>query len=172
MEQRRLNPLEPSRALLQKVLVEADQCPGIQHVSRRYPRLRDPLVDEELSQVPSVSAIRLGSTLRASQRRRLSRLRDMSLDAGACQLLHDVTPTRAALQSEHDTRAALEALQPDTKVATIGWRDPARLDPTRDEIHIVERQLSPVNVQATQHGHGHLPIALDHAGWRAHMPSW
>lgn len=109
---------------------------------------------------------------RATQRRRLSRLRDMSLDPGARQLLDDITPTRAALQREHDTRATLEALQPGTKVATIGRGDPTRLNPTRHEIHIVERQLGPMNIQATQHGHGHLPIAQGHARRRAHMPSW
>ena len=102
MEQGRVDPLQPARALVDEVLVEPHQHPCVQHVGRRDPRLRHPSIDEQLAEMTGVGPICLGPTLLAAQRRRLRRLSDMRRHARPHELFNDIPPARTPLQRERD----------------------------------------------------------------------
>ena len=131
MEQGRVDPLQPARALIDEVLVEPHQHPCVQHVGRRDPRLRHPSIDEQLTKMASVGPIGLGPTLLAAQRRRLGRLSDMRRHARPHQLLDDIPPARTPLQRERDIIDPLEPLQPDPQLVAVGWSHPPGRGPRR-----------------------------------------
>lgn len=63
---------------------------------------------QQFAQVAGVSPIRLRPSLRTTQRGRIGRLGQMSLGAGALELLDDEAPARARL----DRKGGLLALEP------------------------------------------------------------
>ena len=57
VEQAGVHPLQPAGAFVEQVLVEPDQRAGLEHRGRRDPRLRDPSLEEQLTQQLGVAAV-------------------------------------------------------------------------------------------------------------------
>jgi hypothetical protein len=64
MEQGRLDPLQPLRALVDQGVTHPGPRTPLAHVLGRDPRLREPPVAEQLAQPPGVLAIGLRAPLR------------------------------------------------------------------------------------------------------------
>jgi hypothetical protein len=94
---RRLNTLEPARAFLEKVLIETHLHSSVEDLRRRYPRFWDATLDQQSTQMASISAVRLGPTLLTFQGRRLGRLGDMRPYPGPAEPLHHIAPSRTPL---------------------------------------------------------------------------
>jgi hypothetical protein len=87
VEQGRRDPLMPAAALIQQVLIQPDNRPGLQHVGRRDPALGQVPGGQVRPQVPAVCLVGLGVPLAAAQRRGVGRLGQVRGDARRGQLL-------------------------------------------------------------------------------------
>jgi hypothetical protein len=149
--------LHPRRALIDQRLVQPHPFAPLQHHRRRDPRRRQPAIDQQVAQQPTVGAVGLGVPLAASRCLRIGRLRQMRLEAGCDHLLDDVTPTSATLHRDRH-RAAMSALgdvvaQPPSEPLPIGLPHPAGPDLTGLHLHCIERDLRSMQIQATYHRH-------------------
>ena len=110
MEQGGVHPLQPTGPLIDQVLVETHQHPGVEHLRGRDPRLRHPAVHQQLAKMTGVSPVGLSSTLLSPQGGRFRRLGHMGGDPGPHHFLDDITPARATLQHELDLAHAVETV--------------------------------------------------------------
>jgi hypothetical protein len=102
VKERRLDSLQPGRALIDQRLAQARAGAPLAHMRRRDPGLRQSALAEQLPQPAGVLAVGLGAPLLAAQRARLDRLGQMRNDARLDQRLADKQPARARLDRNVD----------------------------------------------------------------------
>jgi hypothetical protein len=92
------------------------------------------------------------------------------------ELLDDVAPAGAALQRERHIGPLDEPVQPLPQLCPVSRGDPPAEHFAGVEIHVVECQLRPVNVDTTHDRHDNLPalwpIEDGGRGGGRHIPSW
>ncbi len=142
----------PVAALVEKVLIDADQGPCLEHMLGRDPALREVTGREMDTQVCGIGTVRLGVAVLASKRRGVRGLGKMRLDPTSSQLLHDIAPSGAALQREGDVVLRREPGKPAPQMLPTGRSDPTPLDLARLTIDVLERELATVNVERTYDG--------------------
>jgi hypothetical protein len=153
MEEHRVDALHPGCVLGPQVVAGLQQRPALQDVRRRDPALRQPVLGQQLPQVPRAGLAGLSVPLAAAGERGVSRLGDVRHDAGPGQLLRDVPPASAPLQRERDVITAGEPHQPGPQVRPVGRGDLAALHLPARGVQIVERELLPVDVEPAYDGH-------------------
>jgi hypothetical protein len=96
-------------------------------------------------------------------------------DPRTVELLDDVAPAGAALQRERHIGPLEEPIQPLPQLCPISRGDPPAEHFAGVEIHVVECQLRPVNVDTTHDRHDNLPalwsIEDGGRGGGRHIPS-
>ena len=104
-------------------------------------------------QVRRVGLAGLGMPLTATGSRGAAGSAHLRGAPGRGQLLGDIPPPGAPLQSERDTLTAAEPGQPGPQVHPVSRGDLAPLDLPRHGVEIVEGQLLPVDIQPACDGH-------------------
>jgi hypothetical protein len=78
-------------------------------------------------------------------------------DSRTVELLDDVAPAGAALQRERHIGLPDEPLQPPPEVCSVSRGDPPAHHLAGVEIHVIECQLRPVNINTTHDRHDDSP---------------
>src|SRR5829696_5880818 len=145
VEERRLDSLQPARALVDERLAQPRAGAPLAHVRRRDPGLRQPTVAEQRAQPAGVLAVGLGAPLLAPQRARLDRLGQMRDRPGLDQRLAHKQPARARL----DRDVKLPVAEPARPLAH-GLRrgpHPTSLDLARLLVESVETDLPSMHIK-------------------------
>jgi len=112
VEADRTHPLHPVGALVDQVLIEPHLGPHLGHLRRGNPRLGQPAILEELTQVLRVQPVGLGVPLLAPGRRGLAGIGQVHPDPDPLALLGDEPPAGASLHRQIHLSHAGESLQP------------------------------------------------------------
>jgi len=149
VEQRGGDPLVPGAPLIEQVLIQPGQRPGLQHVLRRDPALGQIPRQQVHPQMPGIGLIRFRVPFPPAQRRGIRRLGQMRRDPGRGQLPSHIPPAGAPLQGEVDILQAGEAGQPGPQMLPVSRDHPAPLQLPGHRVQILERQLAAVHVERT-----------------------
>jgi hypothetical protein len=128
----------------------------------RYPRLREPLNHQQVPQMPGIEPIGLGSLLTALQGLGLRWIGQMGLDARPTKLLDHVAPAGGRLHGDGRLltgEAFGEPFQPGPEVFPIGRLDLAPMYFAGLQLHVVESDLLPVQVETAYNVHSGSPQA-------------
>jgi hypothetical protein len=152
VEERRLDSLQPGRALVDQGLAQAAASAPLTHLRRRDPGLGQAPLAEQGAQPARVLAVGLGAPLVAPQGARLDRLGKMSDSTGLGQRLADKQPASAGLDRDPNLHAG-EA--PDPLAHGLRRRaDAAALNLARPLLKSVEGDLRSMHVEPGYDRHG------------------
>src|SRR5947209_19542765 len=153
MKQRRVNAVQPRRAVGHQVVVEPDRGADLQHLRRRDPRLRHPPLHAEFTQPFRVDLVGLRPPLHpVDPHRRLRRVGEMRRHTRRAALLDDEPPPRAALH-HHVNMLTRELLEPTPERLPVRRRQLPALALTGVDINPIERDLGAVNVEPAYDRH-------------------
>jgi hypothetical protein len=148
VEQHRVDALLPLGALVDQGLAQPHQLPQVQDVRRGDPRLRQPLLLQQLPQVAGVGPVGLGAPLAAPQRGGVGRLGQVGAQPGRLELLGHKPPAGAALHRDMPaTRGQL--VQPGPQHLTGRRRDLPPLGLTGRPVDPVEGDLPAMHVKSS-----------------------
>jgi hypothetical protein len=100
VEQHRVDALLPLGALVDQGLAQPHQLTQVQDVRRRDPRLRQPILLQQLPQVAGIGPVGLGATLAAPQRGGVGRLGEVRGQPGRLEFLGHKPPAGPALHRD------------------------------------------------------------------------
>jgi hypothetical protein len=163
VKERRPNPLQPLRPLLDERPAQARARAPCEHVLGRLPGLGQAPLSEQLAQVTRVRAVGLCAPLAATQRARLRRLGQVRRRTSGAQLLAHEQPAGRRLDRDLNALAG-KALHPgaDSGAARL---DPAAAELTRFGIEGIKGDLSSMHVEPGYDRHQGPPLR---SGWTSY----